>query len=104
MYVYTHTHTLSLSLSLSLSHTERERERERETLTHRHTQVNLAKRAGAQIQVGTSRAAQRLEERAVKNMLRPPVGVLALDSHDPYKGMVHNRQPPTRYDVTVTKA
>ena len=66
-------------------------------------QVNLPMRAGAQIQVGSSQAAQRLEERAVKNMLRPPVRALALDEHDPYKGMVHNREPPTRYDVTVNK-
>ena len=64
--------------------------------------VNLPMRAGAQIQVGTSQAAQRLERRAVKDMLRPPAKVLSLDDHDPYKGMVHNREPPTRYDVAVT--
>jgi len=64
-------------------------------------QVDLPMRAGAQIQVGTSQAAQRLEQRAVKLMLRPPARALALDEHDPYKGMVHNREPPTRYDITV---
>lgn len=64
--------------------------------------VNLPMRAGAQIQVGTSLAAQRLEERAVKDMLRPPAKVLSLDDHDPYKGMVHSREPPTRYDLAVT--
>ena len=40
--------------------------------------VNLPMRAGAQIQVGTSQAAQRLEERAIKDMLRPAAKVLSL--------------------------
>jgi hypothetical protein len=63
--------------------------------------VNLPMRAGAQIRVGTSEAARKLEERAIKNILRPAAKVLDLDSHDPYKGMLHNREPPTRYDLEI---
>lgn len=64
--------------------------------------VTLQHRAGAQISVGASPAAQALEERAARGLLKPPGKPLFLEMHDPYKGM--QRQAPAEYDVVVKTA